>query len=124
MRGLAVSAITLALLISQAGCAALRTNPTVQSMMTASRAGALGLKLIEFIESEGGPQDMADDALAALKEKDYGKALATCYMGVEDMRADGVPIPESISRTLFVVRSAMAAQSFDDLAKDDEVVDD
>ncbi len=87
-------------------------------MLTGARAAALGiLELINFIEEENGSEELAEAARDALREKDYGAALAASYMAVEEMRARGVGIPLEIDRALYMVRGAMAAQAFDDLAK-------
>ena len=104
--------------LSLVSCSALRSSPEVRTALSATRAAATGLlELIEFIEGNGGPQDMADSATEALREKDYGKSIAACYLGIETMRANGVVVPEHIDRALYMVRGAMAARAFDDLAK-------
>ncbi len=100
------------------GCSALASVPEVRTVLSAARAASLGiLELIDFIESNGGSQDKADAAKEALRGKDYGAALAAGYLGVEELRARGVLVPEHIDRSLYMIKGAMAAQAFDDLAK-------
>ena len=112
---LAALSILTAICIS---CTALTSAPEVRTVLSAARAASLGiLELIDFIESNGGPQDKADAARTALREKDYGAALAASYLAVEHMRARGVLVPEHIDRSLYMIKGAMAAQAFDDLAK-------
>ena len=113
-----VATAAIALLSAVPGCAALRSSPEVRTVLTAARAASLSLlELIDFIEGNGGPKEKADAARKALHERDFGKSLAACYLGVEAMRADGHDVPLEIDRALYVVRGAMAAQAFDDLAK-------
>lgn len=100
------------------GCSAFLSNPKVRTALTATRAATTGLlELIDYIEGNGGSQEKANNARQALHERDYGKSLAACYLGVEEMRANGAVVPEHIDRALYMVRGAAAAQSFDDLAK-------
>ncbi len=108
--------LIVALMAPLSGCAGI--VPAAQTALSATRAIALGaLEIIDFIEEKGGPQDMADAARKSLRERDYGKALAACYLAVEQMRDRGVLVPSHIDRALYMVRGALAAQVFDDLAK-------
>ena len=107
-----------ALVSALPGCAALRTSPEVRTVLTVARAAHIGLgELIDFVDGNGGSHEMADAARDALREDDYGKALGIAYMGVADMRARGVPVPEHINRAVYIIDRAMTAQALDELSK-------
>lgn len=108
------NAALVMLALATAGCG-FEAVPEVRALMTATRAAASGiLELIDFIEGAG---DDASEVRNTLQEKDYGKALAMCYVAVEGIRERGMHVPEHVDRALYLVQGAMAAEAFGDLAR-------
>lgn len=113
----AVSVLSFCVLMFAPGCG-LANQPQVKTALTAARVAAIGiLELVDFIEDNGGDSEKVTIARTALREKDYGAALAASYLAVEELRARQVYIPEHIDRALYMVKGAMAAQAFEDVAR-------